>query len=131
MNDWASKSFWLGATPYRDNPPLEEDIRADVAIVGAGFTGLSTAWYLRQADPPPRVVVVESDVVGYGASGRNAGVVTAQMGTGLRMTSTATTKRTASSRSPPTRPRSIGCSRESAWPGSWASKACAGWTHES
>jgi glycine/D-amino acid oxidase-like deaminating enzyme len=86
MSDWASKSFWLGATPYRDNPPLEEDIRADVAIVGAGFTGLSTAWYLRQADPSLRVVVLESDVVGYGASGRNAGFVTTMMGLGLRMT---------------------------------------------
>jgi glycine/D-amino acid oxidase-like deaminating enzyme len=86
MSDWASKSFWLGATPYRDNPPLEEDIRADVAIVGAGFTGLSTAWYLRQVDPSLRVVVLESDVVGYGASGRNAGFVTTLMGTGLRMT---------------------------------------------
>jgi glycine/D-amino acid oxidase-like deaminating enzyme len=86
MNDWASKSFWLGATPYRDNPPLEQDIRADVAIVGAGFTGLSTAWYLRRADPSLRVVVLESDVVGYGASGRNAGFVTTHMGTGLKMT---------------------------------------------
>jgi glycine/D-amino acid oxidase-like deaminating enzyme len=65
---------------------LEEDIRADVAILGAGFTGLSTAWYLRQADPSLRVVVLESDVVGYGASGRNAGFVTTHMGTGLRMT---------------------------------------------
>ncbi len=86
MIDWASKSFWLGATPYQDNPPLEEDIRADVAIVGAGFTGLSTAWYLRQADPSLRVVVLDSDVVAYGASGRNAGFVTTVMGMGLTTT---------------------------------------------
>jgi glycine/D-amino acid oxidase-like deaminating enzyme len=86
MNYWESKSFWLGATPYRDNPPLEQDIRADVAIVGAGFTGLSTAWYLRQADPSLRVVVLESDVVGFGASGRNAGFVTTVMGMGLTTT---------------------------------------------
>jgi glycine/D-amino acid oxidase-like deaminating enzyme len=86
MNGWASKSFWLEAAPYRENPPLEQDIRTDVAIVGAGFTGLSTAWYLRQADPSVRVVVLESDVVGYGASGRNAGFVTTLMGLGLRTT---------------------------------------------
>ncbi len=86
MNDWESKSFWLGATPYQANPSLDRDIRADVAIVGAGFTGLSTAWYLRQADPSLRVVVLESNVVGYGASGRNAGFVTTMMGMGLGAT---------------------------------------------
>jgi glycine/D-amino acid oxidase-like deaminating enzyme len=86
MNDWASKSFWLGATPYRENPALEEDIRADVAIVGAGFTGLSTAYYLRQADSSLRVVVLESDVVGYGASGRNGGFAMTLMGLTLSLT---------------------------------------------
>ncbi|MEE9618087.1 MAG: FAD-binding oxidoreductase, partial [Anaerolineae bacterium] len=86
MNDWASKSFWLGATPYKENPALEEDIRADVAIVGAGFTGLSTAYHLRQADPSLRVVVLESDVVGYGASGRNGGFAMTLMGLTLPLT---------------------------------------------
>ena len=86
MNDWASKSFWLGATPYTGNPALEEDIRADVAIVGAGFTGLSTAYYVRQADPSLRVVVLESDVVGYGASGRNGGFAMTLMGLTLSLT---------------------------------------------
>ena len=86
MNDWASKSFWLGATPYRENPALEEDIRADVAIVGAGFTGLSTAYYLREADSSLRVVVLESDVVGYGASGRNGGFAMTLMGLTLSLT---------------------------------------------
>ncbi len=86
MDDWTSKSFWLGAAPYQENRNLEEDIRADVAIVGAGFTGLSTAWHLRQADPSLRVVVLESNVVGYGASGRNAGFVTTLMGLTLKTT---------------------------------------------
>ena len=86
MSDWASKSFWLGDTPYQENPALEEDIRADVAIVGAGFTGLSTAYYLRQADPSLRVVVLESDVVGYGASGRNGGFAMTLMGLTLPLT---------------------------------------------
>ncbi|MGQ9573013.1 MAG: NAD(P)/FAD-dependent oxidoreductase [Dehalococcoidia bacterium] len=86
MTDWASKSFWLGATPYTPNPSLEEDIRADVAIVGAGFTGLSTAYYLRKANPSLRVVVLESDVVGYGASGRNGGFAMTLMGLSLSLT---------------------------------------------
>jgi len=86
VSDYASKSFWLGATPYEANPALEEDIRADVAIIGAGFTGLSTAYYLRRADPSLRVVVLESDVVGYGASGRNAGFVMTLLGLTLTVT---------------------------------------------
>ncbi len=46
---------------------------ADVAIVGAGLTGLWTAWYLLQRDPTLRVVVLERDTIGFGASGRNGG----------------------------------------------------------
>jgi glycine/D-amino acid oxidase-like deaminating enzyme len=53
--------------------PLTRDTRADVAIVGAGFTGLWTAYYLLRADPTLRVVVLEKEVAGYGASGRNGG----------------------------------------------------------
>jgi glycine/D-amino acid oxidase-like deaminating enzyme len=45
----------------------------DVAIVGAGYTGLWTAWYLLQTDPTLRVVVLEREHVGFGASGRNGG----------------------------------------------------------
>jgi glycine/D-amino acid oxidase-like deaminating enzyme len=45
----------------------------DVAIVGAGFTGLWTAWYLLDRDPGLRIIVVERDHVGFGASGRNGG----------------------------------------------------------
>jgi glycine/D-amino acid oxidase-like deaminating enzyme len=44
-----------------------------VAVVGAGFTGLWTAYYLLRADPGRRVVVVEKEVAGFGASGRNGG----------------------------------------------------------
>jgi len=49
------------------------DLDADVVIVGAGFTGLWTAHYLKENDPNLRVVVVESQRVGFGASGRNGG----------------------------------------------------------
>ena len=55
---------------------------ADVAIVGAGYTGLSTAYYLRRSDPSLRVVVLESDFVGYGGSGRNGGCLKPQLGMG-------------------------------------------------
>jgi glycine/D-amino acid oxidase-like deaminating enzyme len=54
-------------------PPLPGDIEADVAIVGAGYTGLWTAYYLHTLDPHLRVVIVEREIAGYGASGRNGG----------------------------------------------------------
>ena len=54
-------------------PGLEGEVEADVAIVGAGYTGLWTAYYLRKADPSVRVVVLEKETAGFGASGRNGG----------------------------------------------------------
>jgi glycine/D-amino acid oxidase-like deaminating enzyme len=67
-------SYWLRTYgPYEPNPPLEGEIHADVAIVGGGFTGLSTAHNLLLEEPTLRVVVLESKVVGFGASGRNGG----------------------------------------------------------
>ena len=53
--------------------PLDRDLDVDVAIVGAGYTGLWTAYYLSLADPSLRVAVLEQEVVGFGASGRNGG----------------------------------------------------------
>lgn len=53
--------------------PLRSDISADVAIVGAGYTGLWTAYYLQQIDPTLRIAIVEAEVAGFGASGRNGG----------------------------------------------------------
>ena len=72
--DSDSPSFWLAqeaAGPTR--PALAGDIRADVCIVGAGFTGLWTAYELRRADPSLDVVVLEARYAGFGASGRNGG----------------------------------------------------------
>lgn len=74
------KSFWLGADPYQPRPALQGDLDVDVAIVGAGFTGLSTAYHLNRADPGLRIVVLESGVVGFGASGRNAGFSMTKIG---------------------------------------------------
>lgn len=71
---YEEKSFWLRDDgPYEPNPPLAEDITVDVAIVGGGFTGLSTAREFKQDNPGASVAVVEGEIVGYGASGRNAG----------------------------------------------------------
>ncbi|MFB6725212.1 NAD(P)/FAD-dependent oxidoreductase [Kribbella sp. NPDC056345] len=53
--------------------PLPGDRDADVVIVGAGYTGLWTAYYLAKADPSLRIVVLERETVGFGASGRNGG----------------------------------------------------------
>jgi glycine/D-amino acid oxidase-like deaminating enzyme len=53
--------------------PLPGDRSADVVIVGAGYTGLWTAYYLKRADPSLRVVVLERETAGFGASGRNGG----------------------------------------------------------
>jgi glycine/D-amino acid oxidase-like deaminating enzyme len=61
-----------GEPPPR-RPPLPGDTAADVVVVGAGFTGLWTAYYLLLADPDVRVVVLEAENVAFGASGRNGG----------------------------------------------------------
>ncbi len=56
-------------------PALDEDVDADVAIVGGGYTGMWTAWFVRQLEPQARVVVVEAERCGAGPSGRNGGFV--------------------------------------------------------
>jgi len=58
-------------------PGLPSSVDCDVAVVGAGFTGLWTAYYLLRADPALRVVVLEKETAGFGASGRNGGWVSA------------------------------------------------------
>jgi glycine/D-amino acid oxidase-like deaminating enzyme len=68
-------SFWHDTVPgtLAAGDALPGDAEADVAIVGGGFTGLWTAYYLHQADPALRIVICERDIAGYGASGRNGG----------------------------------------------------------
>lgn len=68
-------SFWLAelADSLAPRAPLEGERIVDVAIVGAGFTGLWTAFYLAAADPALRIAIVESEIAGFGASGRNGG----------------------------------------------------------
>jgi glycine/D-amino acid oxidase-like deaminating enzyme len=74
-------SFWyaqVGGLPKR-RPALPGSTAADVCIVGGGLTGLWTAYYLKQAAPDLRVVVLEQEFCGYGASGRNGGWLTAAL----------------------------------------------------
>ena len=58
---------------WAPRPALPGDLDVDVAVVGAGYTGLWTAYYLKRADPSLRIVVLEREVAGFGASGRNGG----------------------------------------------------------
>ncbi len=65
-------SHWYDELPlYRPSLPGDRD--ADVCIVGAGYTGLWTAYYLKRADPTLRIAVLEARFAGFGASGRNGG----------------------------------------------------------
>jgi glycine/D-amino acid oxidase-like deaminating enzyme len=79
------RSFWLREALAYEGPELAADLaappfagsgRADVAILGGGYTGLWTAIRIREADPSARVVVLEQDICGGGPSGRNGGFVT-------------------------------------------------------
>jgi len=72
----AARSFWLQQALDRspaEPRPLAHDRRADVCIVGGGFTGLWTALRIKEAEPAAEVVVLERDICGGGASGRNGG----------------------------------------------------------
>ena len=69
-----SPSFWLDSLgPVTPRAPLPGDRGADVAIAGGGYTGLWTAYYLSLAAPQLKIVVLEAEFAGFGASGRNGG----------------------------------------------------------
>lgn len=74
MPDHRDKSFWLEMYgPYTPSSSLQGDLKVDVAIIGGGFTGLATAYNLCRNEPGLEVAVLEAEVVGFGASGRNGG----------------------------------------------------------
>lgn len=77
MRHESSYNFWASTITARPNlrPRLSASIQADVAIVGAGLTGLWTAYYLKALSPNLDVAVLEAERVGHGASGRNGGWV--------------------------------------------------------
>jgi glycine/D-amino acid oxidase-like deaminating enzyme len=68
-------SYWMSSVDDDLTPraALTGDLTVDVAIVGAGYTGLWTAYYLARADPGLRIAVLEARYAGFGASGRNGG----------------------------------------------------------
>jgi glycine/D-amino acid oxidase-like deaminating enzyme len=68
--------FWLARAPREDVTALDGRTTADVVIVGAGLTGLWTALHLKALDPGADVAVLEQGVSAFGASGRNAGILT-------------------------------------------------------
>ena len=74
-DEYRTLSFWHATTPgsLEPRPALERDEQVDVAIVGAGYTGLWTAYYLKMLSPGIRVAIVEAEIAGFGASGRNGG----------------------------------------------------------
>ena len=75
MTDYRSLSFWHDSVDDDLTPraALDGDLDTDIAIVGGGLTGLWSAYYLNQHDPSLRIVVLEKDIAGFGASGRNGG----------------------------------------------------------
>lgn len=66
-------SYWQETVSLDPGPPLTTSIDCDIAVVGGGFTGLSTAHELKRRDPSLEVVLLERTSVGHGASGRNGG----------------------------------------------------------
>ncbi|MGK3989001.1 FAD-binding oxidoreductase [Sorangium sp. So ce136] len=72
----AARSVWSDAGPaYEPVPPLRGDAVADVAIIGGGFTGVSTAYHLIRRFPSLRVMILEARHLANGASGRNGGMM--------------------------------------------------------
>ena len=72
-DDFRDKSFWLTTREYEPGAALDGPIEVDVAIVGGGFTGLSAAHHLKRAAPEMKIALLEGQVIGFGASGRNGG----------------------------------------------------------
>ncbi len=74
MSRYGADIFWLDDAPPPPPPRrVAGAAQADVAIIGGGYTGLWTALHLREADPSLKIIVLEAEEIGFGASGRNGG----------------------------------------------------------
>lgn len=83
-----NNSFWWTTLTQEQRQPIGKEMpgdqQVDVAIVGGGYTGLWTAYYLKQADPSLRIAIIEANEIGFGASGRNGGWASALFPASLR-----------------------------------------------
>ncbi|UYN84241.1 MAG: FAD-dependent oxidoreductase [Microcella sp.] len=84
LRDAVRAPFW---TDRADAPapraPIENGLEVDLLIVGGGFTGLWTAWRALDRDPARSIAIVDAETIGFGASGRNGGFVSASLTHGL------------------------------------------------
>ena len=83
LDDASPLPFWLDRPRPAEAPPLEGAVEADLAIVGAGFTGLWAAVMAKEERPEREVVLLEAAAAGFGGSGRNGGFVDASLTHGL------------------------------------------------
>ncbi|WP_051773439.1 NAD(P)/FAD-dependent oxidoreductase [Saccharothrix sp. NRRL B-16314] len=75
--------YWRETEPVVPGPPLREDVRCDVAIIGGGYTGMWTAFFLKQAEPSLEIHILEAEFAGAGGSGHNDGFMTPTIGHSL------------------------------------------------
>ncbi|QYY80579.1 MULTISPECIES: NAD(P)/FAD-dependent oxidoreductase [Pseudomonas] len=75
MLQWRNISLWMDQLeePLVGRPSLERDLDVNVVIIGAGYTGLWTAYYLKRQAPELKIAIIEAQTAGFGASGRNGG----------------------------------------------------------
>ncbi|TFF14505.1 FAD-dependent oxidoreductase [Pseudomonas sp. BCA14] len=75
MPAWRNISLWMDQLddPLAARPALAHDLDVNVAIIGAGYTGLWTAYYLKRQAPELKIAIIEAQTAGFGASGRNGG----------------------------------------------------------
>lgn len=75
MQPWRTISLWMDQLdePFCTRPALGQDLTVDVCIIGAGYTGLWTAYYLKRQAPHLSIAVLDAHFAGFGASGRNGG----------------------------------------------------------
>lgn len=82
----ARPSFWLETVEIELEQQLEGQVKCDFAIIGGGFTGVTTAYFLKVFEPSCEVVLLEKEYIGFGASGRNAGFAMTLFGLTLELT---------------------------------------------
>ncbi|MCB1257126.1 MAG: FAD-dependent oxidoreductase [Microthrixaceae bacterium] len=83
LQEFGSAAYWLETSHRSPKPAVRGHQEFDVGIIGGGFTGLWTAYHLLQAEPGLKVAVIEREIIGFGASGRNGGFAMTLLDMGL------------------------------------------------